>query len=40
MLEVEKLAQDDPEAVREFAHGCPNPLKSHLLAIVDDVEGS
>lgn len=39
MLETERLAREDPEAVREFAQKCDDPLKSRLLAIVERTEG-
>lgn len=38
MLETEKHAKDNPEAFREFAEKCDEPLKSRLLEIVNSVE--
>jgi hypothetical protein len=37
MLKTEEIAQEDPEAVREFAKKCDDPLRSKLLEIVDEV---
>jgi len=38
MLRTEQLARDDPQAVREFAKKCDDPLKSRLLEIVEEQE--
>lgn len=38
-LETEKVARDNPDAVRDFAHRVDEPLKSRLLEIVERVEG-
>jgi hypothetical protein len=40
MLETAKLAAEDPEAVRQFAKTCDEPLKSHLLRIVNNTESN
>jgi len=38
MLETEKHAKENPEAVRQFAKKCDEPLKSRLLEIADRVQ--
>lgn len=39
MLKTEEIANEDPQAVRDFAEKCEDPLKSKLLAIVDEHGG-
>jgi len=38
MLETEKIAKENPEAVRRFAQKCDDPLKSKLIQIVERVD--
>jgi hypothetical protein len=38
-LHTVQHARENPEAVRQFAEKCDDPLKSRLLEIVDKVEG-
>jgi hypothetical protein len=38
MLETEKHARENPEAVRAVAERCGDPLKSKLLSILERVE--
>lgn len=37
-LETAKVARENPDAVRDFAHRVDEPLKSRLLEIVNRVE--
>lgn len=37
-LETAKIARENPDAVRDFAHRVDEPLKSRLLEIVERVE--
>jgi len=40
MLETEKIANENPEAVRQFAQRVDDPLKSKILDIVERVENA
>lgn len=40
MLEIEKRAEENPEAVKAVAEKVDDPLRSRLLEILDKTEGS